>query len=221
MLNTNFSTVTSRMLCFPFIDSVWRGECYPYTSLDPYAWLVEVSGIPFNMPSETMTASPPPGKYLPITENFSAMLFGEWTRASWGSPILEYMGKQAKFHQRLWSFFDRFGIQDAQMFAFWDEQTGVKLDRPQTYATVFRHPGNGILLVVASWPFGESAAPDEKTDVTVTLDRKFLGLPDGPLTSTDILADASVDISRPFPLIAVPPELSREKVRLLWIRGGS
>lgn len=39
---------------FPFIDSLWIGEGYPYKKLSPEYWLMEVSGIPYGQTSQLL-----------------------------------------------------------------------------------------------------------------------------------------------------------------------
>lgn len=190
------SPIADTMLCFPFIDSLWHGEGYPYKEFGPWEWLVEISGIPFGVPSETLSGE----------ECLSrAMLFGIWVRAGWGAGT----EKQSK----LWAFFDKFRIEEAAMLGFWEGNNGVTIDRPETYTTAFCHPGNGVLLVIASWHLPIAGWMEQEFDVSIALDRTMLRLPDGNLQVTDIMTDQSLDIAHPIPM----PDPSAG--RMIWIRG--
>ncbi len=197
----------------PFIDSVWNGESIRYDTLDPWTWLVEVSGLPFGIPSEMVTGE----QYMD-----RGMLFGIWPRMGWGSGTDR--------QQKLWAFFDRFGIQDAEMRGWWEEKNGVYANNQDIYVTVFVHPSNGVLLSVANW---HSPLPKwiQILLVELKLDRKALGLPEGPLYATDILTGEELDFSKPVPfyepkehILSVFPEYSSFikpffEGRIIWVRG--
>lgn len=189
------SPITDNMVCFPFIDSIWHGEGFPYDTFDPWTWLVEISGLPFNVPGEMLGGEP----YLA-----RGMLFGIWVRAGWGAGV--------ENPKKLWTFFDRFGIEEAAMRGFWDGTTGVTVDRPDIYTTTFTHPKNGVLVVVASWHPPVAAWLQTKLDVSLLLDRAALGLRTGSLQATDILTGETIDLTRPVEI--------NEKIsgRLIWIR---
>jgi hypothetical protein len=190
------SPITDNMVCFPFVDSLWHGEGFPYDSFDPWAWLVEISGIPFNMPGEMLSGE----RYLA-----RGMLFGIWVRAGWGAGV----EKQRK----LWAFFDEFQIGEAAMRGFWDGPTGVTVDRPETYATTYVHPNHGVLLVVGTWHPPIADWLQTKLDVSLLLDRAMLGLPAGELQASDVLTGKTIDLSKPVDLD------TKISGRLVWVRG--
>ena len=202
------------MLVLPYVDSVWHGEHFPYDQFDPWAWLVAISGLPFGIPSETLSG-----------DMFfdRGMLFGIWPRAAWGTSGTELQSK-------LWRFFGLFGIAKAEMHGWWEGNIGVTVDRPDIYVTAYIHPSNGLLLVVSSWhPSWAGHEQGALLDVSLHLDRELLGLPEGTLKSTDILSGEEVEITQPIAL-RMP---SREEVkhlieygseripftgRLIWVR---
>lgn len=188
------SPITSHILVFPFIDSIWHGEGFEYDRFDPWTWLVEISGLPFNIPSEVLGGE----------EWFArGMLFGIWSRAGWGAGTEK--------QRRLWAFFDRFRIEEARMLGWW-ERNGVTVDRPETYVTAFCHRRNGVLLAIASWHPPLAGWMEENLDVSIALDRRILRLPKGRLSATDILTDETLDIEHPVPL----PD--PKQGRLIWLR---
>jgi hypothetical protein len=183
------------MLCLPFIDSIWHGEGFDYERFDPWAWLVEIAGLPFGTPSELLGGDDYIGR---------AMLFGIWPRAGWCAGTEK--------QRRLWAFFDRFGIQDARMVGWWQANHPVVVDRPETYATAFVHPQNGVLLAVSSWhpPIAEWIG--QPVDVSLLLDRARLGLDGRYVEAMDILTKEAVDIAQPVPLTRP------QEGRLIWVR---
>ena len=189
------SPISDHMLVFPFIDSIWHGEGFDYERFDPWEWLVEISGLPFNIPSEVLGGD---------AWFARGLLFGIWSRAGWCAGT----EKQAK----LWAFFDTFGIKKARMIGFWEKPHPITVNRPVTYATVFKHPRNGIFVALATWHEPLATWMREILDVTLHLDRKALGLPAGRLRSADILTGEALDIDRPVPLP------NPKEGRLLWIR---
>jgi hypothetical protein len=177
------SPITDYSLCFPFIDSIWHGEGFPYDKYGPWDWLTEISGIPFNLPSEMLSGEPQLAR---------GMLFGLWPRAGWAA------GEERQ--QKLWDFFDRFAIQDSTMRGFWDGAGGVTLDRPDIYTTSFVHDRNGVLLVVGSWHPPVAYWVGKSIDVSLALDRQRLKLPQGSLQACDILTGEQLDLDKPVQL---------------------
>jgi len=177
------SPVAAMMLCFPFIDSLWHGEGFDYDRFDPWTWLVEIAALPFAVPSEMLGGDEYVGR---------GMLFGIWPRHGWYN--------ETDVPRKLWAFFDRFGIQQADMLGWWLKGNGVTVDRPDTYVTAYRHPSHGVLLAVATWHVPLAGWMEMTFDVTLRLDRELLRLPAGALRATDILTGQDVDIEKPVPL---------------------
>jgi len=190
------SPISDHLLVLPFIDSLWHGEGFDYDRFDPWEWLVEISGLPFNVPSEVLGGD----------DYFArGLLFGIWSRAGWCAGT----EKQS----RLWRFFDRFGIRRARMIGFWEQPHPVTVNRPATVVTAFRHPRHGVFLALATWHQPLAEWMRETLDVSLDFDRRALGLPAGPLTAIDVLSGETLDPVRPIPL-----PRPREG-RLLWVRG--
>lgn len=207
------SPVTSYLLVLPFIDSIWHGEGFAYDQYSPWAWLTEISGLPFNIPSEMLSGE----QYLD-----RGMLFGIWPRMGWGAGT----EKQKK----LWAFFDSFGIEKAALLGFWEKNNGVLLDRADTYVSAFAHPKNGALLVVSTWHPPLQGWVGNSIDASLKLDRKLLRLSEGTLRATDILTGEELDIMKPVPL-RMPKTTEKSAFyeyrslsapfegRLIWVRG--
>jgi hypothetical protein len=189
------SPVADHMLCFPFIDSLWHGEGFEYDRFDPWTWLVEIAGLPFNVPSELLCGETYLGR---------GMLFGLWSRHGWGH--------ETEIPRKLWAFFDRFGMAEAEMLGWWLPENGVTVDRPDTLVTAYRHPKNGVLLAIATWQQPLAGWMEMTFDVSLVLNRKVLGLGDGPLTASDIFTGEELDITRPVPM----PDVRFG--RLIWVR---
>ena len=189
------SPMVQFMFCFPFIDSLWHGEGFNYDRYDPWGWLVEIAALPFGVPSEMLAGEQYLGR---------GMLFGIWSRYGWGDRS-DAAGK-------LWKFFDRFDIKKAGMIGWWEKCNGVAVDKPLTYVTVYKHPRNGVLLVVATWLEAPVQWMETSLLVTLTLDRRFLGLPGGKLAASDIITGQEVDIEAP---LTIP---DAKFGRLIWVR---
>lgn len=192
------SPVADHMLTFPFIDSLWHGEGFDAFVNDPWIWLVETAALPFGVPSEMLGMDKYVGR---------GMLFGIWPRHGWYA--------ETDGPRKLWSFFDRFHIEEATMLGWWRKDgNGVTIDRPETAVTVFRHPRNGVLLAIGTWHPPLAAWMEMTFDVSLRLDRRRLGLPRGTLKATDVLSGEDVDIARPVTVADM------QMGRLLWVRCG-
>ncbi|MHC4122784.1 MAG: glycoside hydrolase domain-containing protein [Planctomycetota bacterium] len=194
------SCMINSMVCLPFIDSIWHGETFDYEGLDPWQWLVEISGIPFGIPSEMLGKE----KYFA-----RGMLFGIWPRMGWCAGT--------KQQEILWKFFNKFEIEEAEMLGWWESDNGITLDRHSTYATAFVHKENGVLVVIASWHPKLAGWVDTSIDVSLKLSREKLGLGDGELVATDIMSKTAVDITRPI-VLSKPKNYTHFKGRLIWVK---
>jgi len=117
---------------FPYLDSLWIGECYQYDEESPDYWLTEVSGIPFGMMGEMLEGGGNPWR---------GMIYGMSNRMGW-------MGEGP---EQMWKFWDRFGIQNAQMLGYWHPDNPVRTGRDDVLATVYRHQNDKLLIAIASW----------------------------------------------------------------------
>jgi hypothetical protein len=132
---------------FPYLNSIWFGECYDYNETSDY-WLVEISGIPFGLYGEMLEGGGNPWR---------GMIYGMTGRLCWSndSPII-------------WKLWDDFGIRDSRMLGYWDPACPVKTGRKDVLATAYVKRGKA-LIALASW------APDP-ADVKLAIDWRALGL---------------------------------------------
>lgn len=129
----------------PYVDRTWIGEGFPASNTLDF-WLVEMSGIPFGLMSETLDAQ----------NKFRGMVFGMLPRLPWsGNPV------------PLWNLWDQFGMKDAQMHGYWDPKSPVKTDNSNLPATVYTN-GDRALVVIANWT-------DLPQKAKITIDEKNLG----------------------------------------------
>ena len=129
----------------PYVDRTWIGEGFSANNPADF-WLVEMSGIPFGLLSETLDARNP----------FRGMIFGMLPRLPWsGDPT------------PLWKLWDEFGMKDASMHGYWDPQCPVRTDNKNLPATVYTN-GKRALVVIANWT-------DLPQQANITLDESTLG----------------------------------------------
>lgn len=140
----------------PSVDRIWIGEGFNANNTKDF-WLVEMSGIPFGLMSETLDAKNP----------FRGMIYGMLPRLPWsGNPVA------------LWQLWDNFGMKDAVMKGYWDERNPVKTDNPDMPATVYIN-GDKALVVIANWT-------DLPQTARITLDEELLGFKPSSFTLPEI-----------------------------------
>ena len=133
------------MELLPYVDRTWIGEGFPANNTLDF-WLVEMSGIPFGLMSETLDAR----------NVFRGMVYGMLPRLPWsGNPV------------PLWHIWDDFGMKNAVMRGYWDERCPVKTDNANIPATVYIN-GDKALVVLANWT-------DLPQTAKITLDEQLLG----------------------------------------------
>lgn len=112
----------------PYVDRTWIGEGFNADHPKDF-WLVEMSGIPFGLMSETLDAP----------NIFRGMIYGMLPRLPWsGNPV------------PLWKLWDEFGMKDAVMRGYWDDRCPVTTDNENLPSTVYIH-GDQALVVIANW----------------------------------------------------------------------
>lgn len=154
--NTGFSIgpVNQYAEFFPFVDRIWFGESFNYDAMPPEQWLVEVSGIPFGLMGEMLQGGG--NKWL-------GMVYGMSTRYGWTSENI------TRNPDKIWRFWDRFGIDKARMIGYWEGDCPVQVEGdPNVKATAYVRKGQTLL---ALGNFGAAAA-----EVRLTLDWRALGL---------------------------------------------
>ncbi len=105
---------------FPYVDRLWFGESFKYNKMTPDEWFVTFSGIPFGVMSEMLQDGG--NRYL-------GMLYGATARYSPTSDI--------KSPVPIWKLWELFGIKDAEMLGYWQENNPVKTSDEQIKATVY------------------------------------------------------------------------------------
>ena len=112
----------------PYADRLWLGEGFKYTNT-PDFWLVEMSGIPFGLMSETLDAR----------NYWRGMVFGMTPRLPWsGDP------------RPLWKLYDDFGMEDAVMYGFWNADSPLKSDNEEVLPTIYVLKDKAV-VVLANW----------------------------------------------------------------------
>lgn len=140
----------------PSVDRIWIGEGFSAGNTNDF-WLVEMSGIPFGLMSETLDAK----------NAFRGMIYGMLPRLPWsGNPV------------PLWQLWDAFGMKDAVMRGYWDERNPVKTNNPDMPATVYVN-GDKALVVIANWT-------DQPQTTQITLDEELLGFKPATYTLPEI-----------------------------------
>jgi len=130
---------------FPYLSDLWFGEQFDYNR-SPDFWLVEISGIPFGLTSEMLEDDSNP---------YRGMIYGMTNR-------------RHPSHRAMWKLWDEFGIQDAEMIAYWAEDCPVATNRDDVLATVYQKRDK-TLISLASWA-------DEPVSLSLGIDWNALGL---------------------------------------------
>lgn len=130
---------------FPFLDSLWIGEGYPYKKLSPEYLLTEVSGIPYGQTSQMLQDGGNP---------YIGMLYAMNNRYGWGV-------KKAHKIYRLW---DDFAIQESEMRGYWHSQNPVDTGEENIKATVYIKKHEALLCLFNF--SNDSKTVDLKIDVS-------------------------------------------------------
>lgn len=147
------SSANLYMEYFPYINRLWFGEGFDYTTTPPDYWLVEVSGIPFGLMGEMLQGG---------GNQWRGMVFGMTNRVYDGGPT--YHGNPIA----LWKEWNDFGITTSRMMGYWDPHTPVTTGRSDILATTYVRPGRAM-IAIGSW-----AA--DTTSVQLNIDWKALGI---------------------------------------------
>jgi len=126
----NISAANLYLEHFPYISNLWFGELFDYRGPPDY-WLVEVSGVPFGLTGEML-------HYHNGGNPYRGMIYG-------------MCGRMHASKTGLWRFWDKFGIQGAEMIGYWDRHCPVRTDRESVLATVYRK-AHQSLIALAHWP---------------------------------------------------------------------
>lgn len=156
----------------PYVDRTWIGEGFGADNR-PDFWLVEMSGIPFGLMSETLDAH----------NVWRGMVYGMAPRLPWsGNPV------------PVWKLWDAVGMKDAVMYGWWDPATPATTDNANVLVTAYKLPDGKALLAVANWT-------NESQETTVTLNTERLGFTPSRTTLPEVetlQTAADIDLSRPL-----------------------
>lgn len=163
---------------FPYVDRLWFGESFRYNQMRPDEWFVTFSGIPFGQMSEMLQDG---------GNRFLGMVYGATARHSYGaySPA------------PVWALWDSFGIGEARMLGYWDEDCPVQTSDPEVKATAYVK-ADQVLVSVGNF------SNQDKT-VTLSFDWNALGMrPDQVTLEKPEVADfqtaGSLQLQAPIPV---------------------
>lgn len=113
---------------FPYVDRLWFGESFKYNQMTPDEWFVTFSGIPFGQMSEMLQDG---------GNRFLGMVYGTTARHSYGkySPA------------PVWDLWKSFGIEEAKMTGYWDEDCAITTNHPDVKATTYVKPGKVLISI--------------------------------------------------------------------------
>lgn len=120
------------------------------------------------------------------------------------------VGPGLELNSALWRLSDEFGRKEAQWLPYWRNAEYVTVQPEGAYASLYRHPSNGVLAVVSNLRRDEAVLHTH-----LNLDR--LGLTGRP-SATDALARTPVTIDDDGRIELTLPSFGW---RLLWIRGAT
>lgn len=113
---------------FAYIDRLWFGEGFKYNEMTPDEWFVTFSGIPFGQMSEMLQDG---------GNRFLGMVYGTTGRHSYGKsnpgPV--------------WDLWESFGIEDAKMVGYWDENCPVRTNYSTVKATTYVKPDQVLISI--------------------------------------------------------------------------
>lgn len=144
---------------FPFVDSLWIGEGYPYKKLSPEYLLTEVSGLPYGKTSQMLQDGGEP---------FVGMLYAMNNRFGWG----------ARTAPRIYSLWDNFGIQESEMRGYWHSKNPFKSTSKNVYTTCYI---KSDCVMICMFNFG-----DKKEQFSLNVDENLLGFKMGEVKTAKI-----------------------------------
>lgn len=149
--NTGYSVGPANQYAgfFPYVDRLWFGESFKYNKMTPDEWFVTASGIPFGQMAEMLQDG---------GNRFLGMLYGETGRDAYG-----------EFSPRpVWNLWKTFGITDAKMIGYWDQECPVQTNHPKVKATVYVKAKQTLISI--------GNFDDKDQDIKLAINWKALGL---------------------------------------------
>ena len=130
-----------------------------------------------------------PAEFLCQSEPFS---FNH--RQAWGFCLLHDVPVRAsrmepdqRLNTALWNVMDRFGRKQAEWLPYWSNDEYVKVSRRHVYASIYRHPKNGVVAVVAN-------VSNRKVSASVRFHLQRLKLRPNGFASHDAMTGKSIDV---------------------------
>lgn len=153
--NTGFSNgpATQYTEFFPYLDKLWFGESFQYSQMEPANWLVEVSGIPFGLMGDMLHGG---------GNAWLGMVYGMTVRLPW------YTEGVSCDPRPIWNVWDDFGLADARMVGFWEDNPVVTTNNPKVKATAYVRDGK-TLIALGNWS-------DKTEQVRLTIDGQQTGI---------------------------------------------
>lgn len=154
--NTGFSRGAAIQYAefFPYVDKLWFGESFYYNNMSPENWLVEVSGAPYGLMSDMLHRG---------GNRWRGMVYGMTVRHPWITDGVLCDPRP------IWKVWDMFGIADAKMIGYWEDNAPITTTNDKILATTYVNKNGEVLVSVASW------APQE-AEFALNVDWKALGL---------------------------------------------
>lgn len=153
--NTGFSRGPANQYAefFPYVDKLWFGESFQYDRMSPANWLVESSGIPFGLMGDMLQGG---------GNRWLGMQYGMTVRHPWVTENVVCDPRP------IWKEWDRFGIDRAHMYGFWETQVPVITDDSSVKVTTYQR-GRKLMLSVGNYS-------DTTKQVSLRIDWQRLGL---------------------------------------------
>ena len=118
-----------------------------------------------------------------------------------------YNRGRTEFISQLWHISDRFGRKGAEWLPYWKNANYVRTSPKDTYASLYRHPKNGVLAVVSN-------LQRQNARLVVQLNIETLDLKNTGLSARNALTGESVRIKDGRIELSLPPM----GWKVLWIR---
>ena len=115
---------------FPYVDRLWFGESFRYNEMPPDEWFVTFSGIPFGLMGEMLQGGGNP---------WLGMVYGT-TRRYYGA-VTEHNPTA------IWKMWTDFGIDEARMVGYWEENPPIATDSRDVKATAFIRDGRTLVAI--------------------------------------------------------------------------
>lgn len=153
--NTAFSKGAANQYAefFSYVDKLWFGESFLYDKMSPANWMVESSGIPFGLTGDMLYRG---------GNRWLGMQYGMTVRYPWFTEGVNCDPRP------VWKVWDKFGIEDAKMLGFWENNPAVSSSDRDVKVTAYKKEGK-VLLSIGNYS-------DEVKEVTLDFDWKQLGL---------------------------------------------